>query len=260
MIQCKDSIVILRRSEDRRRICIKVYVDRFLTALRLSFSSLLGIVRLRTMHSLRSSIRFAQNDKVGLSGWDGRSLRGTPGDSRMFADLRRPRLRPARLKEPHNASTFVAKTIVPHSPPHSFKRLLLAPAAGYRHRETGVLAEVGSFGEYWSSSTYASDVANASHLALASSKTCPVDTNGAHAYGFSVRCVQASTRSCFFSIIYKVWETECEKFFASSFRASRPATGKVMDSLEKGSSDESSNLFPRDIVTNCNRFQPVSQA
>ena len=28
----------------------------------------------------------------------GRSLRGTPGDSRMFAGLRRPRLRPARLK------------------------------------------------------------------------------------------------------------------------------------------------------------------
>ncbi len=36
---------------------------RFLTALRLSFSSLRGIVRKRSLHSLRSSIRSAQNDK-----------------------------------------------------------------------------------------------------------------------------------------------------------------------------------------------------
>ncbi len=120
----------------------------------------------------------------------------------MFAGLRRPRLRPARLEEPPAASSFVAETIVSLPLRHSSERLLFAPAAGYRHRETGVLAEVGSFGECWSSSTYASDAANASHLALASSKTCPVDTNGAHAYGFSVRCVQASAREVAFFLLY----------------------------------------------------------
>ncbi len=71
MIQCKDSIVILRRSEERRRICNL---------------------------SPNRSFAYAQDDKVGLSRWGGRSLRGMPGDSRMFAGLRRLRLRPARLK------------------------------------------------------------------------------------------------------------------------------------------------------------------
>ncbi len=204
MIQCKDSIVILRRSEDRRRICNL---------------------------SPNRSFAYAQDDKVSLSGIRTQP-RGMPGDSRMFAGLRRPRLRPARLKgrnrektririlrryapQNDNAGIELSKRtllilnfelcilncFVP-SPPHSFQRLLFTPAAGYRHRETGVLAEVGSFGECWSSSTYASDAANASHLALASSKTCPVDTNGAHAYGFSVRCVQASAREVAFFLLY----------------------------------------------------------
>ncbi len=45
-----------------------LYCYRFLTALRLSFSSLRSRGRLRPLRSLRSSIRFAQNDKVSLSG------------------------------------------------------------------------------------------------------------------------------------------------------------------------------------------------
>ena len=100
MIQCKDSIVILRRSEDRRRICIKVYVDRFLTALRLSFSSLLGIVRKRFLRSLRSSIHFAQNDKVGLSRWDDRSRSGRTICCRRRSALRAVRAAASRSGGP----------------------------------------------------------------------------------------------------------------------------------------------------------------
>ena len=59
MIQCKDSIVILRRSEDRRRICIKLFTQIF-DCPSLSFSSL------RLLRSLRKSIRCAQHD--GSSG------------------------------------------------------------------------------------------------------------------------------------------------------------------------------------------------
>ncbi len=51
MIQCKDSIVILRRSEDRRRICNL---------------------------SPNRSFAYAQDDKVGLSRWGGRSRGACP--------------------------------------------------------------------------------------------------------------------------------------------------------------------------------------
>ncbi len=121
----------------------------------------------------------------------------------MFAGLRGARLRPARLKRAEERRNDIrTETIVRILRRIPFSDCFTTPAAGYRHRETGVLAEVGSLGECWSSSTYASDAANASHLALASSKTCPVDTNGAHAYGFSVRCVQASAREVAFFLLY----------------------------------------------------------
>ncbi len=137
-IQCKDSIVILRRSEDRRRICIKVCVDRFLTALRLSFSSLRGIVRPRPL--VRKGKRFfayAQNDKVGLSGWDDRSRSGRTICSRRCSALRAVRAAASRSGGPQACPAGCArhsvrgdcinirsKTIVPHPPPHSFERLL----------------------------------------------------------------------------------------------------------------------------------------
>ena len=70
------------------------------------------------------------------------------------------------------------------------ERLLLMPAAGYRHREDGTLTVVGEYCEYWSSSSYASGVHHASHLAGTVDRVCPQDTNGARAYAFSVRCVQ----------------------------------------------------------------------
>ncbi len=120
MIQCKDSIVILRRSEDRRRIC-NLSPNRFLTALRLSFSSLLGIVRKRSLRSLRSSIRSAQDDKVSLSG-----IRSQPAG-------------PARLGEPNDTPAIVTKTIVPHPPPHSFERLLISACCGLPPRVFGRL-------------------------------------------------------------------------------------------------------------------------
>ena len=75
---------------------------------------------------------------------------------------------------------------------YSFERLLLAPAAGYRNREDGILTVVGTYGEWWSSSAWSDEVHHASHLAGTSEKVCPHDSNGARAYAFSVRCVQAS--------------------------------------------------------------------
>jgi hypothetical protein len=89
---------------DRRRICIKVCVDRFLTALRLSFSSLLGIIRKRSLLSLRSSIHFVQNDKVGLSRWDDRSRSGRTICCRRRSALRAvPPAAEARKRAPQAA-------------------------------------------------------------------------------------------------------------------------------------------------------------
>ncbi len=116
MIQCKDSIVILRRSEDRRRIC-NLSPNRFLTALRLSFSSLLGRVRKRFLRSLRSSIRFAQNDKVSLSG-----IRAQPAGHACGPPPAKAAARTAQGAA--RCNDIRTETIVPHPPPHSFERLL----------------------------------------------------------------------------------------------------------------------------------------
>ena len=70
----------------------------------------------------------------------GRSLRGTPVDSRMFAGLRRPRLRPARLERAEerrndNRSKPLFRTLRRIHPSDCFT----TPAAGNRHREDGSL-------------------------------------------------------------------------------------------------------------------------
>ena len=128
----------------------------------------------------------------------GRSLRGTPGDSRMFAGLCRPRLRPARLKRAVRCTGNCSKTIVPHPPPHSSERLLLAPAAGVRKRETGVLSSIGTEGDGWSSSSFGGAYPhNAGYLQLVANRVYP-QNNAGRSYALTVRCVQHLLRSCFF--------------------------------------------------------------
>lgn len=63
------------------------------------------------------------------------------------------------------------------------------PAAGYRHRESGALALVGTEGVYWSSSSYYAGSYYAGYLGFRSSLVYPLNSNY-RAYGFSVRCVQ----------------------------------------------------------------------
>ncbi len=84
----------------------------------------------------------------------------------------------------------------PASPDHSSQRLLLSPAAGYRHRESGALTNVGTEGDWWSSSSYAAGNVNAGFLNIRSGNVNPLN-NTNRANGLSVRCVQASTRRLF---------------------------------------------------------------
>ena len=83
------------------------------------------------------------------------------------------------------------------SPGHSFQRLLFAPAAGYRNESSGALTNVGARGAYWASSSYAAGNINASHLTFGSGDVNPLNTAN-RANALSVRCVQASARSCYF--------------------------------------------------------------
>ena len=87
---------------------------------------------------------------------------------------------------------------------HSFERLLLAPAAGYRHRDGGALANVGTHCCCWASSVYASD-----DVAAATLFTHAVELvllgNGDRAFSRSVRCVQASAGVAFPSGPRSVW-------------------------------------------------------
>ncbi len=169
MIQCKDSIVILRRSEDRRRICNL---------------------------SPNRSFAYAQDDKVGQSEWGRRSLRGTPGDSRMFAGLRTAKAAARTAQKSRDTPAIVAKTIVPHPPPHSFKRLLFAPAAGYRYSATGALSVIGARGYYWSSSSYAVGNLNAGDMDFTDVRVVPLGYPN-RASALAVRCVQHLHRSCY---------------------------------------------------------------
>ncbi len=129
----------------------------------------------------------------------GRSLRGTPGDSRMFAGLRGARLRPARLIEPHNAMAIVTKTIVcilrriPHSD------CSFAPAAGYRNYTTGALTSVSAVGRCWGSSSFSTGSYFAASLHGTATEISPVH-QGYRAHAFSVRCVQASAKVALFTL------------------------------------------------------------
>ena len=62
-------------------------------------------------------------------------------------------------------------------------------AAGYRHVTTGALTNVGTNGNYWSSSSYAADNRNAGNLNFNSGAVNPLNNNN-RANAFSVRCVQ----------------------------------------------------------------------
>ena len=89
-----------------------------------------------------------------------------------------------------NASTFVAKTIVSHPPPHSFKRLLFAPAAGYRNTSSGVLAFAGTNGYAWSSSPAFSGSVYAGMFNFHSGEVDPLNTGAYRGHARTVRCVQ----------------------------------------------------------------------
>ncbi len=70
-----------------------------------------------------------------------------------------------------------------------------ASAAGIRNRETGALTNVGTNGDYYGSSSFASGNNNASYLTFTASNVNPLNA-GTRANGRSVRCVQ-HLRSCF---------------------------------------------------------------
>jgi len=63
------------------------------------------------------------------------------------------------------------------------------PAAGYRHVTTGALTNVGTEGDYWSSSSYASGNINAGFMSFNATWVNPVN-NTNRANGLAVRCVQ----------------------------------------------------------------------
>ncbi len=88
-----------------------------------------------------------------------------------------------------DAPAIVAKTIVPHPPPHSFKRLLFAPAAGYRYSATGALSVIGARGYYWSSSSYAVGNLNAGDMDFTDVRVVPLGYPN-RASALAVRCVQ----------------------------------------------------------------------
>ncbi len=152
---------------------------RCLTALRLSFSSLLSRVRKWTLRSLRSSIRFAQQD-----------VAASMPQTTAFAGQERNQT----LEE----GLILHSELFCSSPPHSFQRLLFAPAAGVRKRETGVLSSVGTEGDGWSSSSFGGAYPhNAGYLQLVANRVYP-QNNASRSYALTVRCVQHLLWSCFF--------------------------------------------------------------
>jgi uncharacterized protein (TIGR02145 family) len=68
--------------------------------------------------------------------------------------------------------------------PNGSTTTLFLPAAGWRNN-TGIVDSVGSYGNYWSSTTAAS---GAYHLIFSSTRVSP-ELSSNHAHGFSVRCL-----------------------------------------------------------------------
>ena len=66
---------------------------------------------------------------------------------------------------------------------------LFLEATGYRHRESGALTYVGTYGYYWSSSSYYAGSYGAGYLGFNSSVVYPL-SGTTRAYGRSVRCVR----------------------------------------------------------------------
>ncbi len=98
----------------------------------------------------------------------------------------------ARKRSLLSLNRKVVNCFVP-SPPHSFKRLLFTPAAGYRHREDGLLFFVGAETDCWSSSTTGVSSPGSSHLFSGASQVHVFHDSG-RSVALPVRCVQASAR------------------------------------------------------------------
>jgi hypothetical protein len=77
----------------------------------------------------------------------------------------------------------------PAPPEHSLQRLFPMPAAGYRHESSGGLANVGTWGLYHASSSYAAGSINSAYLNLNADNVNPLN-NANRASALSVRCVQ----------------------------------------------------------------------
>ena len=94
------------------------------------------------------------------------------------------------------------KIIVPHPPPHSFERLLLAPAAGYRIETTGDLVYSGMGGYVYSASPLLAGSRSVSYLGFSAGSVGPLHFAG-RASALSVRCVQASAPRLFPPVLRK---------------------------------------------------------
>ena len=66
----------------------------------------------------------------------------------------------------------------------AFSWVLKLPLAGYRHRQSGTLTDLGTTGRYWSSTTNGANVRRLS-VTLSSGSIA----NTSRAYGYSIRCI-----------------------------------------------------------------------
>lgn len=79
---------------------------------------------------------------------------------------------------------------------HSLQRSLRAPAAGFRHAETGILTRVGTDGWYLSASPDTAATGCVGAFSSSSSRVNPLAVTN-RAFGDTVRCVQHLHRSRF---------------------------------------------------------------
>ncbi|WP_304583280.1 hypothetical protein [uncultured Alistipes sp.] len=117
-------------------------------------------------------------------------------------EWRRSRLLSARSQIPQSAGRTVRRWPAVHPRSHRERPAKLSRtinpaiarkpgAAGYRNRETGVLAGIGTNGYYWSSSPRSASEIYAANLDFNASNVNPLGWNN-RSNAFSVRCVQAS--------------------------------------------------------------------